>query len=68
MIILSVRIFKKNELGGRVMIIVWTGLASIILRYITTISNASPIWERVDLTNQIKRIGVYAFVLNDLLG
>lgn len=68
MIILSVRIFKKNELGGRVMIIVWTGLASIILKYITTISNASPIWERVDLTNQIKRIGVYAFVLNDLLG
>lgn len=50
------------------MIIVWTGLASIILKYITTISNASPIWERVDLTNQIKRIGVYAFVLNDLLG
>ena len=68
MIILSVRIFKENELGGRVMIIVWTGLASIILKYITTISNASPIWERVDLTNQIKRIGVYAFVLNDLLG
>ena len=68
MIILSVRIFKKNELGGRIMIIVWTGLASIILKYITTISNASPIWERVDLTNQIKRIGVYAFVLNDLLG
>ena len=68
MIIRSVRIFKKNELGGRVMIIVWTGLASIILKYITTISNASPIWERVDLTNQIKRIGVYAFVLNDLLG
>ena len=68
MIILSVRIFKKNELGGRVMIIVWTGLASIILKYVTTISNASPIWERVDLTNQIKRIGVYAFVLNDLLG
>lgn len=68
MIILSVRIFKKNELGGRVMIIVWTGLASIILKYMTTISNASPIWERVDLTNQIKRIGVYAFVLNDLLG
>lgn len=50
------------------MIIVWTGLASIILKYITTTSNASPIWERVDLTNQIKRIGVYAFVLNDLLG
>ena len=68
MIILSVRIFKKNELGGRVMIIVWTGLAYIILKYITTTSNASPIWERVDLTNQIKRIGVYAFVLNDLLG
>ncbi len=68
MIILSVRIFKKNELGGRIMIIVWTGLASILLKYITTVNTALPIWESVDLASRIKRIGVYAFVLNDLLG
>lgn len=50
------------------MIIVWTGLASIILKYITTVNTALPIWESVDLASRIKRIGVYAFVLNDLLG